>query len=220
MQEHRHALDTRLKEIQASLLGLFTQVKLALEQAASCLANSNTEDCSSIVEHDPDINRHRNQIEEDCLLAIALHQPVAHDLREIVAAMRIAGELERMGDYASDIATIIMQMKDADLTETAGTEVLRMSNLCIGMLDEVLAAYWEKDAAKARMSAKMDDEIDTAQEKLISTLFSTMQSRPDLVPSASRMLWISHNIERCGDRATNIAEQIVFMLEAEVIELD
>ena len=66
----------------------------------------------------------------------------------------------------------------------------------------------------------MDDEIDTAQEKLISTLFSTMQSRPDLVPSASRMLWISHNIERCGDRATNIAEQIVFMLEAEVIELD
>lgn len=220
MQETRHAMDTRIRQIEENLLGLFTQVRNAMEQASTCLASSNIADCSSIVEHDQDINRSRTRIEEDCLLAIALHQPVAHDLREIVAAMRIAGELERMGDYASDIATIIMQMKDADLTKIAGTDVLKLSGLCVDMLNQVLAAYWEKDAEKARQAARLDDDIDTAQENLISGLFSTMQSSPDLVPGASRMLWISHNIERCGDRATNIAEQIVFMLEAEVIELD
>lgn len=220
MQENRHALDTRIGEIQTRLLNLFTQVKAAMEQASSCLANSSTENCTSIIEHDPEINRGRHRIEKDCLLAIALHQPVAHDLREIVAAIRIAGELERMGDYASDIASIILQMKDADLSETAGSDALRLSNLCISMLDEVLAAYWEKDADRARQAARLDDDIDAGQEALISMLFGIMQSRPDLVPDASRMLWISHNIERCGDRATNIAEQIVFMLEAEVVELD
>jgi phosphate transport system protein len=88
------------------------------------------------------------------------------------------------------------------------------------MLDEVLAAYLDKDADKARKAAALDEQLDAEQANLIETLFGVMQSSPVTVPNASRMLWISHNLEHCGDRATNIAEHVVFMLEAEVVELD
>ena len=87
-------------------------------------------------------------------------------------------------------------------------------------MSAVLAAYRDKDIQRAKMAAKMDDDIDAEQAKLIQMLFSIMQSRPALVPDASRMLWISHLLERYGDHLTNIVEQIVFAIEGKVIELD
>jgi phosphate transport system protein len=176
--------------------------------------------CRAIVESDSKINQGQHQVEQDCLLAIALHQPVAHDLREIVAAGRIAGELERAGDYAADIAAIILQTDGSDLSKVGVAEVLELSHICVRMLDEVITAYLQKDAENAKRVARMDDEIDAGHGRLVQKLFAAMQASPDLVPDASRMLWISHILERCGDRATNIAEQVVFMLEAEVTELD
>jgi phosphate transport system protein len=95
-----------------------------------------------------------------------------------------------------------------------------MSTLCNKMMQAILAAYRDKDTERAKLAAKMDDDIDAEQAKLIQMLFSRMQSRPDLVPDASRLLWISHLLERYGDHLTNIAEQIVFATEAKVVELD
>jgi phosphate transport system protein len=88
------------------------------------------------------------------------------------------------------------------------------------MLEEVGAAFRDRDSEKARRVAGTDVRIDEAQKALVERLFAHMQARPQLVPDASRMLWISHNMERCGDRATNIAEQVVFMVEAKAVELD
>jgi len=99
-------------------------------------------------------------------------------------------------------------------------DVLKISALCARMLDEVQAAYRRKDAGKAQESAKLDDMIDPAHANLVDRLCSTMQSSPDLVPDASRMLWISHILERCADQATNIAGQVVFRLEGEMVKLN
>ncbi len=220
MPKARHILDNKKKQIEENLDGLVDQVKNAMNRAVACLSSGDRAVCNAIIENDPQINQNRRLIEQDCLMAIALHQPVAHDLREIVAAARVAEELERAGDYASDIASIVMQMDGSDLSKVGLQDVLKLSSLCTRMLDEVLAAYQQKDAEKARQAAKMDDEIDTEQANLIERLFTIMQTDPVQVPNASRMLWISHNLERCADRGTNIAEQIVFMLEAEVVELD
>jgi phosphate transport system protein len=220
MSKARHILDHKKKQIEDNLLDLVDQVKAAMSQAVDCLTVVDKAVCESIIETDPQINENRRLIEQDCLTAIALHQPVAHDLREIVAATRIAGELERAGDYASDIASIVMQMDGTDLSKVGLEDVLKLASLCTGMLDEVLAAYIQRDVEKAKQAAKLDDEIDAEHANLIEKLFSIMQSDPEQVPNASRMLWISHNLERCADRGTNIAEQIVFMLKAEVVELD
>lgn len=220
MLKARHLLDVKKKQIEDNLVSLANQVKEAMEQAVMCLRTGDKTVCSAIIAGDEQINESRRLIEHDCLLAIALHQPVAHDLREIAAASRIAGELERTADYASDIAAINLQMDGADLSEIGVDSVLKMASLSAHMLDEVIKAYLHRDAKKAKKAAAIDDEIDTEQANLIGELFTVMQSRPAHVPNASRVLWVSHNLERCGDRATNIAEQVVFMLEAKVVELD
>ena len=220
MSEPRHILEVKKKQIEKNLLALVALVKDAMEKAALCLTDADQAVCKLLVENDVQINECRRLVENDCLMAVALHQPVAHDLRDIVTATRIAVDLERIGDYVSDIASIVIQMRGADLSKVGLENVQKMLSLAVNMLEEVLAAYLERDVDKAKKAAAMDDVLDAEQAQLIDQLFSTMQSSPETVPNASRMLWISHNLERCGDRATNIAEHIVFMQEAEVVELD
>ena len=220
MLKARHILDVKKKQIETQVNDLATQVKCAIDQAITCLAGSDKALCKAVVENDSLINEKRRLIEQDCVLAIALHQPVAHDLREIVAATRIAEELERIADYAADIAAIVKHIDQADLSEIGLENILKMSSLATRMLDEVTTAFLRRDSGQAKQAASLDDEVDAEQEKVIEQLFAIMQANPSLVPNASRMLWISHNLDRCGDRATNIAEQVVFMLEAKVVELD
>jgi phosphate transport system protein len=220
MPESRHALVVKKKQIDKNLTDLFTTVSDAIGQAMSSLAGENKASCHSIIEHDDEINRGRYLVERECLTAIALHQLVANDLRDVVAASRIAADLERIGDYASDIASISLQMTDSDLSEVGLTDLLKMFSLCNEMMAAILAAYRDKDTERAKVAAKMDDDIDAEQAKLIQMLFSKMQLRPALVPDASRMLWISHLLERYGDHLTNIAEQVVFAIEGSVVELD
>lgn len=220
MIEARHTLVARKTQIEDGLLDMFSRVMDAMDRAVSCLTGGDRTVCRTIVEGDAGINDCRGRIEQDCLTTIALHQPVASDLREVIAASRVAGELERMGDYASDIASIVMQMDNAGQAGIGIADVLKISRLCARMMDEVQAAYRQKDAGKAKESAKMDDAIDSAHANLINRLFSTMQSSPGLVPDASRMLWISHILERYADHATNIAEQVVYMTEGELVELN
>jgi len=220
MPEPRHALEVKKKQIEKSLGDLFAAVADAMDQAISCLAEKNEASCHSIIEHDADINRGRYLVESECVTAIALHQLVADDLRAVVAATRIAADLERIGDYASDIASIALEMADIDLLEIGLADMLKMASMCNKMIVTVLAAYRDKDTAGAKMAAKMDDDIDAAQVKLIQMLFAKMQSDPALVPDASRMLWISHLLERYGDHLTNIAEQVLFANEGNVVELD
>ena len=219
MTQIRHALSTRKMQIEGNLIDLFSLTTDAMDEAVSCLAVDDKTKCQAIIARDTAINHSRYLIERECLAAIALHQLVADDLKYMVAAMRIAGELERMGDYASDIASIVMQMNNADLSEVGVADLLMISSLCSQMMEEVLAAYRQKDPEKAKKAAKMDDAIDTGQSEFIRNLFSIMQSHPGLVPDASRMLWISHILERYGDHLTNIAEQVVFATEAKVVEL-
>jgi phosphate transport system protein len=220
MRETRHILDAKKQQIQENLLDLFEVVQRAIGDAVNCLDSLDKNACQEVIDQDTEINEARRLLEQDCLVAIASQQPVAHDLRDIIACMRIATELERIGDYASDIAASILKMEVADVANMGLDALLNMSRICIDMLDGVGNAFKERDSALAKECALMDDRIDQAQEHLDQILFDSMKSQPDLVPDASRMLWITHNLERCGDRATNIAEQVVFMVESENVELD
>ena len=219
MPESRHALSIKKKQIEGNLVDLFSMVIDAMDDAVSCLAKNDKTLCQNIIARDAAINHNRYLIEEECLTVIALHQLVADDLHDVVAATRIAGELERIGDYASDIASIVIQMDNTDLSEVGVADLLRISSFCAHMMEEVLAAYRQNDSERAKKAARMDDEIDIEQTKFIRNLFSIMQSHPDHVPDGSRMLWISHILERYGDHLTNIAEQVVFVAEAKVVEL-
>lgn len=220
MHELRHILDVKKHQIELTLDGLFEDVKSAIDGAVACLVQRDPDYCRSLIENDARLNDKRRLIEQDCLVAIASQQPVAHDLRDIVADMRIATELERMGDYASDIAKSVLELDGGHLQQLGLSDLLAMSALCLRMLSDAQQAHKTGDAALARRLAATDDELDDRLKRVVGSTLAAMRTDPALVDNGSRMLWIAHNLERCGDRATNIAEQVVYRVEGVVEELD
>ena len=220
MLEPRHILDVKKQQIENNLQGLFDLVHRAINDAMACLDGADKKLCRTVIDRDPELNETRRLLEQDCLVALASQQPVAHDLRDIVACMRVAAELERIGDYAGDIAAGVLQMDGNDLSRLGLPDLVDMAAICTDMLSKAAEAIARRDAALARDTAILDDRVDAAQQKLVQDLFANMQSDPALVPDASRMLWIAHNLERCGDRITNICEQVVFMIRGEDVELN
>lgn len=220
MHESRHILEIKKAQIETSLVALFDLVKNAIANSMACLNSRDVRKCRNLVQEDIKLNELRRIIEQDCLVAIASQQPVANDLRDLVADMRIAEELERMGDYASDIASSIQRMDESSLDDLQVLTVLQMAEFCQRMLADVMRAHRTSDATLARQAGAMDDQLDAQMKLIVDAIMGAMRTDPTLINNGSRMLWIAHNLERCGDRATNIAEQIIFRVEGKVEELD
>lgn len=219
MLENRHILDIKKQQIEANLSGLFRDVDQAIDAAMHCLTGKRHEDCASLIAADTGINEKRRLIEQDCLVAIASQQPVAHDLRDLVADMRIAAELERMGDYACDIAESVLALNGLTQESLGQTDLLAMSEVCRRMLADVARAHQAGDVDLARRVAAANRDLDARRKQAVDVLLSLMRSDWALVENGTRMLWIAHSLERCGDRATNIAEQVVFRIEGSPIDL-
>ena len=217
--DSRHILDVKKQQIDKNLFGLFAEVGNAIDQAVKCLVKKDEHICRTLIDNDVNLNEKRRLIEQDCLVALASQQPVAHDLRDIVADMRIATELERMGDYAGDIAASILEMDDDSLDVLGLLDVQRMASHCQDMLSHAMRAHRDGNTDMARRVGASDEELDVMLRKLASKLMDVMRADPRHVHNGSRMLWIAHNLERCGDRATNIAEQVVFRIEGIDVEL-
>ena len=158
-------------------------------------------------------------VEQECLEALALQQPVARDLREILASLQIAGELERIADHAKDIAAIVLGM-DASQFDGPMARIAEMEDLCQDMLTRVMEAFENRDAKLARAAADTDNEIDDLDEQAVSSLMMRLMTEPDVRMHATHLLWIAYHLERIGDRVTNIAERVVFMVNAETPDLD
>ncbi len=214
-----HILDAKKAQIESSLNILFAAVSGAIAQSVLCLTRLDFAACDALIKADAMINDQRKMIEQDCLVAIASQQPVAHDLRDIVAAGHIASELERLGDYASDIAATVKRMDGAGLDQLSLDNILVMSRLSQDMLDLVMRSNQNNDAALARQITQLDDRMDALLKQTIDLVLAVMRNKPELVNNGSCVLWIAHYLERCGDRATNIAEQVVFRLENEEADL-
>lgn len=220
MRESRHLLEVKKQKIEADLHGLFQRVMEAIAGAMDGLDRRDLAECARLIRDDAHINALRHGIEQDCLMLIASQQPVAHDLRDIIADMRIASELERIGDYARDIAASVQRM-DAAHPDGVDTRPARdMAGLCQEMLNQAMRAHRDADAGLARQVGAMDDQLDARMKQAADALMAAMRAAPDRVNDGSQMLWIAHNLERCGDRATNIAEQVVFRVEGSVEDLD
>jgi phosphate transport system protein len=220
MTGYHNILDSKKRQIEANIERLFDEVQDAIDNAVRCLYKLDMAVCKAIIGHDISLNEQRRMIEQDCLVAIASQQPVANDLRDIVANMRIAAELERMGDYASDIAACILKMDSVDLDPLGLLDIQSMAGTCQQMLSHVKRAHREDDVDLARRVQQLDDELDQRLSKLVALLMDAMRADPANVHNGSRMLWIAHNLERCGDRATNIGEQVVFRVQGEAVDLD
>ncbi len=205
----RAALDQALQELQADVLNLGSMVEKAIQRSVEALRTRDAVLARRVIDDDTQIDTLRFQTEERALLTIATQQPVIRDLRTIVAVLNIISELERMGDHAEGIATISLMIGDEPLLKPL-IDVPRMAEKVADMLRRALLTFGEHDAATARRIAAEDDDVDALYNQVYRELLTFMLQDPHTIHQATLLLWAAHNLERIGDRITNICERVVF----------
>ncbi len=210
----RSEFHAQLAALRLHTLELGGLTVTALERVIGALQEDDRPVAQEIATADDTIDALHSSIQHDAIVILAMQQPTARDLRAITAAMMIAGELERIGDYVTGIAKLICR----ELREPAlppAHDLYRMARASRRMLQRSLDAYATQDAALARRVWHDDPAIDTLQQRLYNDLLVSMTHQPSILTRATHLLWIVHNLERVADRATNICEQSLFMIEGE-----
>jgi phosphate transport system protein len=208
-----------LAALHTDLKSLGELVITAITRSVDALIQQTTDAAKQVVADDQQIDQAESALEEQVLIVMATQQPIAGDLRRLVAAIEIASELERIGDYAKGIAKVII--RNAGLSQVAPPDDLaEMAQQAIAMLNEVLDAYVREDAAVGQRLAAADDRVDELRKRIRAELIELMQRDQAAVPAAVDLLFVAHYLERIADRTTNIAERIVFIISGEMIELN
>jgi phosphate transport system protein len=215
----RVTYDREYAHVQDQVLKLGELVDQAIALSLKCLQERDQELAQQVIDDDEAVNELRFHIEEECLALIATQQPTASDLRDVIAAMNIITDIERMGDHAAGIAKTVIKMGDEPLLKPL-IDIPKMTALAREMLGASLKAFIDRDAAAARRVAKQDDEIDALYRAIFDELVEIMSHKPDAVERATYLLWCAHNLERIGDRVTNIAERAIFMSTGDMKELN
>lgn len=215
----RHILDFDKQAIKNELDDMHRLVSHALDKALQSLRDCDADIAAQVVAEDRPINKLQIKIEELGVNTIALQQPVASDLRILMTDIYVSMELERIADHAVAIAGIVPQL--GNITDEQYVKpVIDIADKCKSMLKIVMQAYDEVDEQLARSIADKDDEIDRAELEFNEFMFQEMTSQPDHARMCTYLIWITHNLERIGDRVTNIAERVVYMITNESPDLN
>lgn len=212
----RSVLERELIDISDDLLRLASMVDQAIEGAMEALHLRDVNRANEVAVGDRAINQLRYGIEEECLRILATQQPAASDLRTVIASIHLAVELERIGDHAAGIARLVERMQEEDDLETLH-KLPKMASRAREMVKEGIQAFVQRDVSRAEALMKRDDKIDRQYNRLFLETLSQMKD-DDYIRRATFLLWVGHNLERIGDRATNIAERVIFMITNRYVE--
>ncbi len=215
----RTAFDRQLCEIQQDMLVLADMVQSAIERGIRALRSRDVEPARQVIADDLKVNRKQYDTEDKCLELIATQQPLASDLRTIVAVLHAVVELGRMGDYAEAIAKVAVMLADEAPVEPYA-RISRMADIACRMLAGSLEAFKDRDAARARSICDEDDEVDALYDEVYWGLVTRMVNDPETIERATRLTWVAHNLERIADRVTNLCERVVYLVEGKIEELN
>ena len=187
-----------------------------IHRAVEQLSAPTLDDSKSLIAEDTRIDRWDVRVEDKCLKILALHQPVAIDLRRITAVLKISGELERVADLAVNIAERACGLLDGQRIEVPD-RLKEMARRAVAMLHRSIDAYVDLDSQTARKVCAEDDEIDEANREIIGQLIVAMHKYPDRLDSLLHLFSAARQVERVADHATNIAEDVVYLVEGRII---
>ena len=209
------AFDADLGELRRGIAEMGGIAEKMLGDAASALVRDHAELARSVIAEDPRLDDLQRSIEERGILTIARRQPLAVDLREVIAALRIASDLERAGDLAKNVAKRVIATTGQSQPRRAVMGVQRMSDLALGQLHDVLDAYAGNDVEAAVAVWRRDGAIDAMNNSLFRELLTYMMEDPRSISYCTHLLFCAKNIERIGDHTTNIAETIHYLVTGE-----
>ncbi|MBP7053480.1 MAG: phosphate signaling complex protein PhoU [Phycisphaerae bacterium] len=207
----REGFHNRIKELERDVLHMGEMVIEAINRSVEALGSLDAKAAKKVVDNDAKVNQLRWSLEEKCVDLIALQQPVASDLREIIATLSIVRDLERIGDYAEGIGKIVLLHGDQQLVRPL-VFLPPMAEKAVSMLRRSLEAFVNRDADKAQQICLEDDEVDRLNDQAYHDLINRMVENPSVITRATYLIWAAHNVERIADRATNIAESVVYLV--------
>jgi phosphate transport system protein len=215
----RETFSAYMRDLENEMMTMGQMVITAVNRSVEALKARDVEEAKKIVTEDVLINKKRWDIEEKCINLIARQQPVATDLREIIAALAINTDLERMGDYAEGIAKIVIMLGGEPHLKPL-VDIPRMCSKATSMLKRSHEAFVNRDAATAKAICNEDDEVDMLYEQVYRELLTYMIEDPKTISKATCLIWAAHNLERIADRVTNICERIVFLTGGSMQEIN
>ena len=215
----REDFDHQLHQLQQEVEVLAGFVEKSIHRAVDALKRRDLESSRQIVQDDDYIDQKRFEIEDRCIDLIATQQPMARDLRAIIALLHIVVELERMGDYAEGIAKISVMMGDTPTLKPL-IDIPRMSEKATMMLRDSIDSLLSRDVVKANQVCNADDEVDELYDQVYRELLLFMIQDPQTIQRATYLLWVAHDLERIADRATNIAERVIYLVTGKMTEIN
>jgi phosphate transport system protein len=216
--EIRTAFHQHLKGVEDDVLTMGNMVVKAIDRAIEALKKRNLTLAHQIIADDALVNKQRFSIEDRCVELISTQQPVASDLRLIFAALNIIIELERIGDYAEGIAKIVIMIGDEPPIKPL-IDIPRMGEITIEMINKSLQSFLTRDVELAMQVISLDSVVDDLNDQIFRELLTFMMVNPKTINSATRLIWVAHNLERAADRATNICERVVFTVTGKMDEI-
>ena len=221
MTEHTvKAFDEDLGRISADVARLGGLAEAQVVEAIQAVVRRELPLADQVVARDRKLDELDAEVEANAIRLIALRQPMAHDLRQVVSAMKISGELERIGDLAKNIAKRAVVLAAAEPVTPLTRSIERMGKLVASRLKEVLDAQARRDVARAVSVWSRDDEVDEHYDSLFRELLTYMMGDPRTIQAGAHLLFVAKNLERIGDHATNIAELVHYELTGEQLGID
>lgn len=208
-----------LQDLYQELLKMGTLVEETIRKAISALKTQNSALAAEVLDDDDAVNCFEKDIQDRCIILLATEQPVASDLRSIVTAIKVATQLERIGDHAVHVAKSAILMADQRYLKPL-IDIPRMGEICISMIHEILSALVENDPEQARAIAARDDEVDELNDQISRKMFNSMLKDPQVLNQGLELIFVSRFMERMGDHVTNIAELVVYNATGNHVELN
>jgi len=213
---HRHFHD-ELSELKSTLLAMSAEAQTALAASVEALLQRDAAKAALVISGDHTIDGFELEIEELVVKLLATQQPMARDLRLLMAALKIANDLERVGDHAVNIAQSAERLLVSPPIAPE-PEIVEMARLARRMLADALDAFVRADAQAGRALCRRDDQVDGLHDSVFRILLTHMMETPHIISAAMELFLVSRNLERVADLATNIAEDVVFMVEGKTIK--
>src|SRR3990170_360949 len=215
--EIRTVFHKHLREIQDDILAMGSMVSKAMLRSIEALKGRDLELAHQLIADDRKINNKRFEIEEKCIQLIATQQPMASDLRIIVAVLNIITEVERIGDYAEGIAKIVIMIGDEAPLKPL-IDIPRMAEITLEMVTNSLNSFVTRDVDLAMKVVSLDSVVDGLYDQVFRELLTFMMVDPKTINRATRLILVAHNLERAADRATNICERVIFTITGKMEE--
>ena len=210
----REDFERNLKGLEDDVVQLSSKVEEAIFKSIEALKERDITASQKVVDDDDVIDEEQQAIEDRCIDLIALEAPMAGDLRVLIAALMVANELERMGDYAEGIAKISLSMGNLPPLKPL-IDIPRMADKSVDMLRRSTQAFVNRDVESATAVLLADEEVDDIYEQVYRELLTYMMADPSTIQRATYLLWVAHDLERVADRTTNIAERVIYLVTGE-----